>query len=95
MLVPPAPDSPISGGGIRHALTRACKKARISKRVYPHLFRHSVATHMLGDNVNLRTIQTYLGHRQVQTTEFYTQVFRDNLKDAAQTIISKLEALTT
>ncbi len=71
---------------IRKAIARSCKKAGIDKHVYPHLFRHSVATHLMGDNVNLRTIQKYLGHSTVKTTEFYTHVGQAHLQGAADLI---------
>lgn len=59
---------------VRKAIQRAKQHAGIQKRVYPHLFRHSFATHLLDRGINLRVIQRLLGHAQVQTTEFYTHV---------------------
>lgn len=75
---------------VRAALHTAAKKAGVIKRVYPHLFRHSVATHMMGENVNLRKIQTYLGHSVVSTTEWYTHVVTDHLKDATSGMFKRL-----
>lgn len=72
---------------MRKALQRICKRARVTKRVHPHLFRHSIATHMLALDVNLRTIQRYLGHSQVQTTEFYTHVAMNHLRNAQDSVI--------
>ena len=72
---------------IRKAIHRACKKARIEKRVTPHMLRHSCATHMLDAGVNLRVIQEFLGHSNIQTTEIYTHVSLENLR-AAQSLIS-------
>ncbi|HAJ28158.1 MAG TPA: hypothetical protein DCG53_13105, partial [Syntrophus sp. (in: bacteria)] len=68
---------------IRKALQRACKTAEVTKRVTPHLFRHSFATHLMDAGVNMRIIQTLLGHSQIGTTEFYTHVSIGNLRDAA------------
>lgn len=62
---------------IRKAIARAKEKAGIEKHIYPHLLRHSMATHLLARNINLRTIQEILGHSQISTTEFYTQVATD------------------
>ncbi len=59
---------------IRKAIERARKKSGIEKRVYAHLFRHSMATHLLESGVDSRRIQEILGHAQLSTTEFYTQV---------------------
>jgi site-specific recombinase XerD len=68
---------------IRRALHRARNSSGIQKHVNPHLLRHSIATHLLGKNINLRTIQQYLGHSQISTTEFYTHVVLGHLKDAS------------
>lgn len=68
---------------ITKALQRAAKKAGIAKHVNPHLFRHSFATHLVGKGVNLRVIQRFLGHSQIGTTEFYTHIAMDQLKDAS------------
>jgi len=68
---------------IRTALKRICKKAGVTKRVYPHLFRHSCATHLMGSGVNLRIIQGYMGHTASTTTEFYTHVAAAHLAGAS------------
>jgi integrase/recombinase XerD len=68
---------------VRKALERARKRVGVEKKVTPHLFRHSIATHFLGENINLRTIQQYLGYAQIGTTEFYTHVALGHLKKAS------------
>jgi site-specific recombinase XerD len=65
---------------IRRPLARAVKKAGIIKHVNPHLFRHSIATYLVGRNIDLMLISKYLGHRQVSTTQFYTHVTPEHLK---------------
>lgn len=75
---------------IRTPLERAAKKAGIIKRVTPHLLRHSIATHMLSRKINLRTIQQMLGHSQVGTTEWYTHVIIDNVRDATKDMFAEM-----
>jgi len=59
---------------LRKAISNVIKELRIDKRVTPHVFRHSFATHMLEDGANIRMVQTLLGHKDVKTTEIYTHV---------------------
>ena len=74
---------PRSGKAMRHhlhmsavqkSIAQVIKKLGMEKRVTPHVFRHSFATHMLEDGANIRMVQTLLGHKDVKTTEIYTHV---------------------
>jgi len=56
------------------AMNRAKKTAQIEKRIHPHLIRHSAATHMIEDGVDIRIVQAILGHAEVTTTQWYTHV---------------------
>jgi integrase len=69
-------------GDIRSAIRRICGAAGVVKKVTPHIFRHSIASHLMGADVNASIIQKFLGHKQISTTQFYSHVSMGNLRRA-------------
>jgi integrase/recombinase XerD len=66
---------------VYYIVKEAAKQAGISKNVSPHTFRHSFATHLLEGGADLKAVQDMLGHESILTTEIYTHVNQDFLKE--------------
>ena len=65
---------PLTPGGVRARLKRRAKDQGVWKRVYPHLLRHSCASHVLESSGDLRAVQELLGHADIGTTQIYTHL---------------------
>jgi integrase/recombinase XerD len=80
---------PITRMGVAHICHQAGRTAKLTKAIYPHLLRHSFATHLLEAGVDLRRIQLLLGHASLRSTSLYLHVATPALHGTA----SPLDAL--
>ena len=83
------PIDPLTTRQLNRAIHAAAEAARIDKRVSMHTLRHSFATHLLEQKVDIRVIQVLLGHKKLETTALYAQVATDLLRE----VVSPLETL--
>lgn len=81
---------PITSGGVQWMCQKAGQAAQITKAVYPHLLRHSFATHLLEAGMDLRSIQLLLGHTSLRSTSIYLHV----ANPALEGVHSPLSTLT-
>lgn len=70
----------LSTNRIRQIVKGRARMAGVEENVYPHLLRHSFATHLLGNGADLRVIQELLGHADISTTQIYTHVDQKQLR---------------
>ena len=75
------PVNPMSARQLHRAVRAAAQAAGIAKRVSPHTLRHSFATHLLEQNVDIRVIQVLLGHAKLNTTALYTRVAINTIRE--------------
>jgi site-specific recombinase XerD len=85
---------PYSQVSVRHFLKKNCQLAGISKHVTPHVLRHSYATHLLENGVDLRHIQLLLGHAKPETTMIYTHVAHRDLMQIRSPLDTSVKSIT-
>lgn len=81
LLFPSPRGGKLTTATIQAIVEQSAKKTGISKEVYPHLLRHSFATHLLEAGTDLRVIQKLLGHSDIKTTQIYTQISQQSIKN--------------
>ena len=73
-------DARLSDHGLALVIKKLARRARFARPVNPHSLRHSFATHLLDNGCDLKSVQEMLGHKNLQTTEIYTHVSLERLK---------------
>jgi integrase/recombinase XerC len=71
----------LTDAGIAYVLKKMAKRARFAREINPHAIRHSFATHMLNNGCDIRAIQEMLGHKNLATTQIYTHLSIEHLKE--------------
>jgi integrase/recombinase XerC len=73
--------NPLTPRGVRNILNDMVEKAAITQKISPHVLRHTFATHLLNEGADMRTVQELLGHAHLSSTQVYTHVTKDRLRN--------------
>ncbi|MEI3610904.1 tyrosine recombinase XerC [Pseudogracilibacillus sp. SO30301A] len=73
--------NPITSRGIYYILNQMIKKTSLTVHMHPHKLRHTFATHLLNEGADLRSVQELLGHENLSSTQIYTHVTKDRLRN--------------
>lgn len=72
---------PLTTRGVRYILNEMVKKTSLTTTIYPHMIRHTFATHLLNQGADMRTVQELLGHASLSSTQVYTHVTKEHLRN--------------
>ena len=87
-----SPDEQFTESIVSKRLKAAAQEAGITKRIYPHLLRHSFATHLIEQGTDLKIVKELMGHNSIRTTEIYVHIadtFKSNIKSPLDDILEE------